>query len=150
MHVDGGQYVCRITFRVGTSSMSVLHSGHTIDIHIKKMILLYKSSVPVPLFFNITIWKNWVLSRGGGGIGGNSDYFLTGCAARGLKPLPISKDFSPSKMTDLTFWNFRKSESISKGFCTSKMANFTFFCNFCKMGPSSKDFFWGDQNGTNF
>ena len=29
--------------------------------------------------------------------GGYSNYFLTGCAARGLKPLPISKDFSPSK-----------------------------------------------------
>ena len=29
--------------------------------------------------------------------GGDSNYFLTGCAAPGLKPLPISKDFSPSK-----------------------------------------------------
>ena len=29
--------------------------------------------------------------------GGYSNYFLTGRAARGLKPLPISKDFSPSK-----------------------------------------------------
>ena len=29
--------------------------------------------------------------------GGYSHYFLTECAARGLKPLPISKDFSPSK-----------------------------------------------------
>ena len=28
---------------------------------------------------------------------GYSNYFLTGCAARGLKPLPISKDFSSSK-----------------------------------------------------
>ena len=36
------------------------------------------------------------------GPGGYSNYFSTGCAARGLKPLPISKDFSPSKIADLT------------------------------------------------
>ena len=29
--------------------------------------------------------------------GGNSNYFLMGCATRGLKALPICKDFSPSK-----------------------------------------------------
>ena len=41
------------------------------------------------LFPGQTVYK----SRGGG----YSNYFLTGCAARGLKPLPIFKDFSPSK-----------------------------------------------------
>ena len=38
-----------------------------------------------------------VSGGGGGGGGGYSNYFLMGCAARGLKPLPTSKDFSPSK-----------------------------------------------------
>ena len=28
---------------------------------------------------------------------GYSNYFSTGCAAQGLKPSPISKDFSPSE-----------------------------------------------------
>ena len=39
------------------------------------------------------------------GIGGYPTYFLTGCAARGLKPLPISKDFSPKKIADLTVFS---------------------------------------------
>ena len=80
--------------------------------------------------------------------GGYSNYFLTGCAARGLKPLPISKDFSPSKngWFKAFFRNFRKSEPISKGFSTSKWLILPFFCDFREMGPSSKDFF--DQNRT--
>ena len=36
-----------------------------------------------------------------GGGGGYSNYFLMGCAARGMKPLPISKDFLPQKTPDL-------------------------------------------------
>ena len=81
------------------------------------------------------------------GGGGELELFLDGVAARGLEPLPISKDFSPSKNGWFYgFQNFRKSGPISKGFSTSKMADFTIFCNFCEMGPSSKDFF--EQNGT--
>ena len=87
--------------------------------------------------------------------GGYSNYFLTGCAARGLKPLPISKDFFPSKKGwfKAFFRNFRKSGPISKVFHL-KMADFTiFFAIFAKwdpllriflptMGPMSKDFCW--------
>ena len=46
-----------------------------------------------------------------------------GCAAQGLKPLPISRDFLPQKWLILLF-----------------------FQNICEMGPSSKYFL--DQNGT--
>ena len=93
----------------------------------------------------IPAWgSNWgSLARGG-----YSNYFLTGCAARGLKPLPISKDFSPSKngWFKAFFRNFRKSGPISKGFSTSKWLILQFFRDFCEMGPYSKDFF--EQNGT--
>ena len=34
--------------------------------------------------------------------GGYLNYFLRGCVARALKPLPISKDFLHQKMADLT------------------------------------------------
>ena len=92
---------------------------------------------------------------GWGGI--NQIIFLTGCAARYLKPLPISKDFSPSKngwFYRVFFPNFCKSGPISKGFSTPKMAGFTFFFAlfikwdpllrifWTKMGPMSKDFWW--------
>ena len=85
---------------------------------------------------------NSAVQDGGGG-GGCSNYFLTGCATRGLKPLPISKIFLPQKRLIFLFFsprNFRKSGPISKGFSTSKIVDFTIFCNFCEMGPSSKDF----------
>ena len=73
------------------------------------------------------------LPRGGGGY---SNYFLTGCAARGLKPLPISKDFSPSKngWFKAFFRNFRKSGPISKGFSTSKWLILRFFSRFLRNG----------------
>ena len=80
--------------------------------------------------------------------GGYSNYFLTGYAARGLKPLPISKDFSSSKNGWFNgfFRNFCKSGPISKGFSTSKMADFTiFFAIFLKWDPLLRIF---DQNGT--
>ena len=38
------------------------------------------------------------------GRGGLLKYFLTGCAARGLKPLPILRIFLPQKMTDLVLF----------------------------------------------
>ena len=96
------------------------------------------------------------LDRRHGNHGGYSNYFLTGCAARGLKTLLISKDFSPSKngwFYGFFFFNLCKSGPISKGFSTSKMAGFTiFFAIFvkwdpllrivlAKMGPMSKDFY---------
>ena len=92
-------------------------------------------------------------------IGGGeySNYFLTGCEARGLKPLPISKDFSHSKndwIDSFFFRNSRKSRPISKGLFRLKTGWFyTFFANFVKwdpplsifltkMGPMFKDFWW--------
>ena len=86
------------------------------------------------------------ISRGGGGC---SNHFLTGCVARGLKFLPISKDFSPSKNDwfDDFFRNFRNSGPILSFFFL-RIGWFYFFlfcfcfCNFGEMGPSSKDFFW--------
>ena len=100
---------------------------------------------------------------------GYSNYFLTGCGARGLKPLPISRDFSPQKTADVPFFfffNFRKISLLKKRlmflfffflifanrdlflrvFLPQSGRFLQLFCNFCEMGPSSKDFF--DQNGT--
>ena len=77
----------------------------------------------------VDIWC--VLPQGGG----CSNHFLMGCAVRGLKPLPISKDFSPSKTADLTV--FPRAVHISEGFSTSKMADFSIFM---KWDPVLKDF----------
>ena len=77
--------------------------------------------------------------------GGYLIYFLTGCAARGLKPLPISKDFSCSKngwIDTVFFRNFRKSRPISKGFSASKpAADFTNFSEILWNG-TLKGFSW--------
>ena len=70
---------------------------------------------------------------------GYSNYFLTGCVSRGLKLLPISKDFSPSKMTE--FENVCKSSPIVKASCTTKYCWFYKFCSFSEMRPSCKDIF---------
>ena len=50
------------------------------------------------------------------------------CGLRSETP-PISKDFSPSKMTDLTAFS-------RYGFSPQKVTDIQTFCNFCKMGPS--------------
>ena len=76
----------------------------------------------------------------------DTNYFLTECAARGPKPLPMSKDFSHSKndWLDIFFLlNFRKSRPVSKGFLPQKRLIWQYLC---EMGLSSKAFF--DQNGT--
>ena len=84
--------------------------------------------------------------------GGFSNYFLTECAARGLPPLPISKDFVFTKkwMNIHFFRNFRKSRPISKRFIylffTLKMTDFTIFSQILWNGTSFKDIF--DQSGT--
>ena len=84
--------------------------------------------------------------------GGFSNYFLTECAARGLPPLPISKDFVFTKkwMNRHFFRNFRKSRPISKRFIylffTLKMTDFTIFSQILWNGTSFKDIF--DQSGT--
>ena len=54
--------------------------------------------------------------------------FLSECVARGLKPLPISKDFSHSNndWLDNFLQNFHKWWEIFKGFSASKTADFTF------------------------
>ena len=74
--------------------------------------------------------------------GGNSNYFLTRCAARGLKPLPISKDFSPSKngRFDGFFEIFANPDTFLRVFPPQKRLILQFFKNFGAMGPSSKDF----------
>ena len=72
-----------------------------------------------------------------------------------LKPLPIFKDFSPSKKGwfKAFFRNFRKSGPISKGFLPQNGWFYNFFAIFAKwdpllriflskMGPMSKDFCW--------
>ena len=69
------------------------------------------------------------LAHPGGG-GGYSIYFLTGCVVRGLKPLPISMDFSPSKngWFDAFFQNFRKLGPISKvSFCLKSSRFYNLF-----------------------
>ena len=77
--------------------------------------------------------------RGGGG---TQIIFWQGCAARGLKPLPISKNFSPSKTADLTtfFEIFANRDPFLRVFYLKNSWFFNFFCSFCKMGLSSKDF----------
>ena len=61
--------------------------------------------------------------------GGYSNYFLTECVAWGLKPLPISKDFSHSKkwLNIQFFRNFHKSRPISKAFLLQKWLILPFF-----------------------
>ena len=75
--------------------------------------------------------------------GGYSNYSWRGVRPKVRNPYPHLRIFFPQKTADFTggfFRNFRKSGPISKGFSTSKMADFTIFCNFCEMGPPSKDF----------
>ena len=63
-----------------------------------------------------------------------------------VRPLTISKDFSPSNILKLIwlflffFQNFHKSGPISKGFLPQKWLILQVFRNFCETGPSSKDF----------
>ena len=62
-------------------------------------------------------------------------YFLTGCVAQGLKPLLISRDFSPSKkwLIWLGFffcWNFCKSGPIFEGFLPQKQMILQFLLQF--------------------
>ena len=92
-----------------------------------------------------------LISRTGGG---DFNYFLTGCVAhQGLKHLPISKDFFQAQKTAdfmvlfcFVFEIFTNRDPFLRVFSTSQMADFTifffffFFCNFCEMGPPSKDF----------
>ena len=75
--------------------------------------------------------------------------------ARGLKPLPISKDFSPSKngWFDGFFEIFANRDPFLRVFLSQKRLILQFFRNFfeiepsskdflTKMGPMSKDFWW--------
>ena len=87
--------------------------------------------------------------------GGYSNYFLTGCAAWGLKPLPISKDFSPSKngWFKAFFEIFANRDPFLRVFLPQNGWFYHFFAIFAKwnpllrifltkMGPMSKDFCW--------
>ena len=83
--------------------------------------------------------------RGGGGGGEEySNYFWTDCAAQGLKPLPISYDFSQSKSgwIDTFFEIFANRYPFLRVFLPQKWLILHSFCIFCEMGPSSKDFLW--------
>ena len=61
-------------------------------IYMLKIVLIILSQFVFPQLNRfVTLYKRLTYPRG------YSNYFLTGCAAWGLKPLPISKDFSPSK-----------------------------------------------------
>ena len=81
-----------------------------------------------------------------GGGGGYSNYFSTGCAAQGLEPLPISKDFPPSKngWFDVFFFFeiFANPDPFLRVFLPQKWLILQIFRNFGAMGPSFKDFFW--------
>ena len=76
--------------------------------------------------------------------GGSWIIFWWGCAARGLKLLPISKYFPPSKNSwyDFFFKIFANQDSFLRVFYFKNGRFYHFFCNFCEIGPSSKDLFW--------
>ena len=84
-----------------------------------------------------------IRSQDGGGV---LELFLTGS----LKPLPISKDFSPSKSGWFEFFSsssFLKFSQIETPFLLiflylKKGCFYIFSRNFCEVGRSSKDFFW--------
>ena len=113
---------------------------------------LLESKVIKGVLMSKSLFRGQILSPGG-----YSNYFVMECAARGPKPLPISKDFSHSKKPLIRqfFRNFHKLTPIStKGFSASKTANFTIFQQIfvkldppvriflTKMGPMSKEFWW--------
>ena len=95
--------------------------------------------------------------------GGYSNYFWRGCAARGLKPLPIPKDFLPQKRADLTclfvclfvcflffvffFEIFANRDPFLRVFIPQKRLILPFFFNFCEMEPLLRIFFF-EQNET--
>ena len=83
----------------------------------------------------------------GGYSQGVLELFLNGgVRPQGLKPLPISKDFSPSKIADLTVFffllKFFANLDPLKSFSYLKNGwSHNFFWNFYEMGPFSQDFF---------
>ena len=101
---------------------------------------------------------NTILACLGGKVyrgGGYSNYLLTGCAAQGLKPLPISKDFSPSKNSWFNgfFEIFANQDPFLRVFYLKMGWFYNFFAIFVKwdpllrifltkMGPMPKDFCW--------
>ena len=76
--------------------------------------------------------------------GGYSNYFLMKCAAQGLKPLPLSKDFSHSKNGWIdSFLKFSQNrDPFLRVFLPQKWLILQFFRKFCEMGHSSKYFFF--------
>ena len=106
---------------------------------------------PLHLFISFILG---CMKPGGGGV---LEWFLTGCAARGLKPLPISMDFSPSNNGWFNgfFEIFANRDPFLRVFLHQKglILPFFFFAIFVKwdpllrifltkMGPMSKDFCW--------
>ena len=90
-----------------------------------------------------SVWMTYCPLKGYWTWGGFSNYFLKECAARGLKPLLISKDFSHSKngWIDSFLKIFTNWESFLRVFLPQKWLILPFFCKFCEMGSSYRDFF---------
>ena len=65
--------------------------------------------------------NNLFFLEGGGRVRGRE------CRLRSEKTLSIFKDFSPSKMADLTFVVVESFANIIRGFTTSKIGNLTEF-----------------------
>ena len=99
-------------------------------------------------------WKAY-RNRGGGGGVDTQIIFWQRCAAQCLKPLPISKDFPPSKngWSDGFYERFANQDPNLKGFPPIKGWFYHFSAIFVKwdpflkifltkMGPMSKDFWW--------
>ena len=70
--------------------------------------------------------------------------YWQGCVARGLKPLPISNDFSSSKMADFDgfFKIFPNWDTFLRVFLPPKWQILPFLRNSNEMAPSSEDFFF--------
>ena len=73
---------------------------------------------------------------------GYSNQFLTGCAAKGLTPLAISKDFSPSKngRFDCFLEICKNCDSFLRGFHLKNSWFWKFFAIFIKWDPLLRNF----------
>ena len=75
--------------------------------------------------------------------GGTRIIFWRGVRPEVWNPYPYLRIFLPQKTADLKlfFEIFANRDPFLRVFSTSKWLILPFFCNFCEMGPSSKDFF---------
>ena len=81
-----------------------------------------------------------------GRVGGIWIVFDQVCDARSETPTPVLIFHLKKLLILLFFCDFCKLGPTSKGFSTSNMAKFTtFFCNFYEIGSTSKDFSFGQK-----